>query len=146
MRYSSGVSGNYNGRPVGSKNKRTQLAALLESRAEDLTNKLIELTMSGNVKALSICVDRLLPKARHDALDINLPSNIDQADTGKLKMKVLNSVLNGVISVDGAEKIINLIEDVFKKSVSRELSLGGVTDPVEASKIYQQIIADLSHS
>jgi hypothetical protein len=140
MKYSPGTSGNYNGRPVGSKNKRTQLTVLLESRAEDLLNKLLEVALAGDVNALRFCVERLIPKAHHEPLDIDLTMNINDQRIRKIKNKILNSALSGLISFSDADKIIKLLDDQNKKAeVSIPLKIN-TTDPIEASRIYQRIM------
>lgn len=63
MAFQQGQSGNPNGRPAGSKNRRSQLAKLLEPYAEELIAKAVELARAGDVNALRLCIERLIPKA-----------------------------------------------------------------------------------
>jgi hypothetical protein len=53
------------GRPRGSRNKATVAAeSLLEGEAERLTRKAVERALEGDVAALKLCMDRLLPPRR----------------------------------------------------------------------------------
>lgn len=68
-RFPKGISGNPQGRPKGVRNKATVAAqALLEGESEALTRRAVELALTGDVVALRLCLDRLLPPARERAL------------------------------------------------------------------------------
>lgn len=64
MAFVKGRSGNPLGRPVGSTDKRTALRELLEPHAENLVNKVVELALQGDVTAIKICLDRLIPTVK----------------------------------------------------------------------------------
>ena len=58
-------SPNPSGRPVGARNRTTLAAeALLDGEAEALIRKAVELGLQGDLIALRICLDRILPKRR----------------------------------------------------------------------------------
>ena len=60
-----GQSGNPAGRPPGSRNPATLAAeVLLEGEAEALTRRAIERAMEGDVTALRLCLERVLPARR----------------------------------------------------------------------------------
>jgi len=60
--FERGVSGNPAGKPKGARHRATLAAeALLDGEAEALTRKAIELALEGNIFALKICLDRILP-------------------------------------------------------------------------------------
>src|SRR5262249_49446834 len=53
------------GRPKGARNRTTVAAeALLDGQAEALTRKAIERALGGDILALRICLDRILPARR----------------------------------------------------------------------------------
>ena len=57
-----GQSGNPEGRPKGSRNVTTlALETLLDGQAAALTQKAIDLALSGDMAALRLCLDRILP-------------------------------------------------------------------------------------
>jgi hypothetical protein len=63
--FTKGTSGNPGGRPPGSRNRATLLMeTLLEGEAEQLTRKAIELALAGDLNALRLCLDRLLPPSK----------------------------------------------------------------------------------
>jgi hypothetical protein len=72
-KYSPGQSGNPSGRKAGSLNKRTQLAKMLEPHAKDLIDKTVELALAGDINALRLCVERLIPKAKDEVPKVLLP-------------------------------------------------------------------------
>lgn len=75
MKFQSGVSGNPNGRPAGTRNKRTELVKLLEPHAPALINKCVELALAGNEACLRLAIDKLLPRAKDQAIaNIILPT------------------------------------------------------------------------
>src|SRR5438874_12919139 len=64
-----GTSGNPAGRPAGSRNRTTlAVQALLDGEAEALTRKAIELASNGDLNALRLCLDRVIPIRRDQPL------------------------------------------------------------------------------
>src|SRR5262245_56806224 len=69
-----GRSGNPSGRPIGARNKTTLAAeALPDNEAELLTRKLIEKAKEGDITALRLCFDRILPARRQRPVSFRLP-------------------------------------------------------------------------
>jgi Family of unknown function (DUF5681) len=63
--FEPGTSGNPAGRPRGSRNKTTMAAeALLDGEAEGITRKAIEKALEGDMGALRLCLERVLPPRR----------------------------------------------------------------------------------
>ena len=63
-RFEPGQSGNPSGRPRGSRNATTlALEALLDGQAEALTQKAIDLALTGDMAALRLCLDRIRRRA-----------------------------------------------------------------------------------
>ena len=79
--FSKGTSGNPSGRPPGSRNHATLLMeSLLEGEAEQLTRKAIELALGGDITALRLCLERLIPPRKDRPIHIILPpiENVQQ--------------------------------------------------------------------
>lgn len=133
MTFKAGQSGNPGGRRKGALNKRTELAKMLEPHAESLVKKLIELALNGDVTALRLCIERLIPKANRESTGIEFQKNIP-----KLKDDILRAALDGRISIEDGERLGHLIDEQTGKS-NASLSLN-TTCPIEAAKIYQQIM------
>src|SRR6185437_4765179 len=100
-----GASGNPSGKKRGTLNKRTELAKLLDPHAENLIQKLIELALQGDISALKVCMDRVLPRARREPLGIEFTD-----DDKKMKEDVFKAVLDGRLGVDEAEKLLVLFK------------------------------------
>lgn len=63
--FQKGQSGNPNGRPVGSRNATTlAMEALLDGQAKTLTQKAIDMALAGDMQAIKLCIDRMLPPRR----------------------------------------------------------------------------------
>ena len=73
-RFPIGVSGNPSGRTKGRKNRATYMAeALLEGECRALVRKAIELALGGDLVALKLCLERLLPRRHERTLTFQLP-------------------------------------------------------------------------
>src|SRR5262249_52318163 len=82
--FRAGQSGNPNGRPKGSRNKTTVLVeALLDAESEAITRKLLEKALDGDMAAMRLCVERLLPLRRDRPVAFELPSIANAADAQK---------------------------------------------------------------
>jgi hypothetical protein len=136
MAFQSGQSGNPGGRPRGALSKRTQLAKLLQPYAEPLIAKAVGLALAGDVNALRICIERLIPKMQCEPLCFNVPDDYSQENSLKLKNKILHAALSGQISVGDAEKLIQLITDQ-SKNTSPSIAILTTNDPIEAAKIHK---------
>ena len=74
MQFQKGQSGNPAGRPRGSRNKMTVLMQnLLEGEAEAITRKVIDMAKEGDMAAIRVCMDRLVPARRSGAIACELP-------------------------------------------------------------------------
>ncbi len=133
MTFPKGQSGNPKGRRKGVPNRRTELAKMLDPQAEALVAKMIEIALQGDVTALRLCMERLIPKANRESTGIEF-----QKDTSKLKDDILRAAFDGRISIEDAERLGHLIDEKSGKS-NASLSIN-TTCPIEAAKIYQQIM------
>ncbi len=125
MAYQPGQSGNINGRPKGSLNKRTQLTILLAERAEELINRVIDLALSGDAHAMRLCVERLIPKARADSLTAHLPEldTSNHESSLEITSEIVKSVLRGDITTDEGKKLIEMIEAHQRRVDSEKFSI-----------------------
>lgn len=139
MAFKKGESGNIKGRPKGAIGRRTQLCKLFEPHAEKLIAKAVELALDGDVQAMRLCIERIVPKVRQDAIDIELPTEFDQNNLASIKDSVFRALLNGQLGATDAEKIIEMINEQ-SKSVSSTNFPALPDDPIEASKVYERIM------
>ncbi len=95
MKYKPGQSGNPHGKPKGTLNNKTRWLQLLESHADELVEKAIELAESGDTNILRFCLERIIPKAKDMPISLSLPEELDK--TGAL-FKVGSNVLRDMAS------------------------------------------------
>jgi hypothetical protein len=82
---------------------------MLDGEAEALTRKAIELALEGNVLALKICLDRILPARRERDVTLNLPSLRSPSDAGKVTAAILAAVTKGEITISEATELAKLV-------------------------------------
>ena len=78
-------------------------------------------------------MERLIPKANREPTGIEF-----QKDLSKLKDDILRAALDGRISIEDAERLGHLVSKQPDEN-SASLSIN-TTCPIEAAKIYQQIM------
>jgi hypothetical protein len=72
--FQKGQSGNPEGRPNGSRNAATlALETLLDGQAQALTQKAIDVALTGDIPALRLCLDRILPPRKDSPVAFDLP-------------------------------------------------------------------------
>src|ERR1700730_11989111 len=109
--FEPGQSGNPNGRPKGASNKATiAIEALLDDEAEALTRKVVAMALDGNIPALRLCIERLLPPRRDRAVAFNLPKIESAADAVAASGAVLESCSAGILSPSEAAELMGLIK------------------------------------
>src|ERR1043166_9359171 len=78
--FQKGCSGNPQGRPLGARNAATVIAEqLLDGEAEAITRKVIELAKQGDLTAVRLCLERIVPPRRDRPVHFTLPA-ISSAD------------------------------------------------------------------
>jgi hypothetical protein len=113
--FEPGSSGNPHGRPKGSRNKTTlALEALLDGEAAALTRKAIDKALEGDMGALRLCFERVLPARRDRPVVFDLPEILTAADALKASSAVLTACAEGSLSPDEAAKIMDLIGNHIK--------------------------------
>jgi hypothetical protein len=81
MTFQPGQSGNPAGREKGVPDRRTKLRKLLEPHAEALINKAVEMALGGDSHALRLCLERLIPRAKDEPVDLILPQDLTKGDS-----------------------------------------------------------------
>jgi hypothetical protein len=121
-RFEKGRSGNPRGRPVGARHKATLAAeALVDSEAERLTRKAIDLALAGDVPALRICLDRLLPPRRERPVHFTLPSLRSATDAAAAMAAITAAVAAAEITPGEAAELAKLVEAFVKAIEASEL-------------------------
>lgn len=110
MKYKPGQSGNPHGKPKGTLNNKTRWLQLLESHADDLVEKAIELAESGDTNILRFCLERIIPKAKDMPISLSLPEELDK--TGalfKVGSTVLRDMANQKITPMEAKSLLEVL-------------------------------------
>jgi hypothetical protein len=116
-----GQSGNPKGRPQGSRHRvSTAVQNLLEGEGEALTRKCIELAMAGDITALRLCLDRILPVRRDRHVAFRLPSLTTASDALLATRALAEGVADSEITpaeagelqklIDGFNRTLELVE------------------------------------
>jgi hypothetical protein len=89
--FSKGESGNPAGRPPGIPDKRTALRKLLDPHAETLVQKVVDKALEGDIAALRLCLERLIPpaKSRDAPVDVG-PLSGSLTDHGRTILTALS--------------------------------------------------------
>ena len=94
--FKPGQSGNPDGRPRGSRNATTlALESLLDGQATALTQKAIDLALTGDMPALRLCLDRILPPRKDRPVSFDLPPIKSAQDAAATVSAVLAAVASG---------------------------------------------------
>lgn len=78
MAFKPGQSGNPAGRPVGSNPTRTMYSRMIQESAGRIIPRLIELALQGEMVAMKLCVERIVPRIKENSMSFNLPSLTDK--------------------------------------------------------------------
>lgn len=111
-KYLPGQSGNPAGKKKGTINKRTRLAQLLEPYAEELVAKMVELARAGDMNALRLCIERLIPKATNEDISIKLPdiTNINGNLLLAFSKEILSALSGQEINIDQTKALIGVLK------------------------------------
>ena len=107
MGFKKGESGNPDGRPTGSKDKRTELRGLLRPHAKELVNKVVEKALEGDTTALRLCLDRLIPPYRAGNISVVL-DDLEGTLTEKGE-KIISAMGSGQITPSDASSMLSAL-------------------------------------
>lgn len=113
--FPKGTSGNPAGKRSGTRNKATLAAeALLDGEAEALTRKAIQKAQQGDMTALRLCLDRILPPRRDRPVQFRLLPLHRARDAAAGMASVADAVANGQITANEAAELSRLVEAFVK--------------------------------
>lgn len=107
MPWQPGQSGNPAGPKVGS-GRISKLRAMLEKGAPDLIEKVMQLARAGDISALRLCLNKVLPDVRPCDAVITIPRP-DSGDTVDQSHYVLDSMLSGGLPADTAVRVMQTL-------------------------------------
>lgn len=122
-RFQPGQSGNPAGRPKGSRNATTlALETLLDGQATALTQKAVDLALDGDMAALRLCLDRILPPRKDRPVTFDLPPIKSAGDAAAVTSAILAAVAAGELTPSDAAEIGKLIDSYVKAFETAELA------------------------
>ena len=99
------------GKPRGARHKATQAAlTLLEGEGEALARKAVEMALAGDVIALRLCLERLVPVKKDAAIRFDLPALSGTRDAPAAAKAVLKALADGCMAPAYAETALKVIE------------------------------------
>lgn len=108
-KFQAGQSGNPNGRPKGSADRRSALRQMLEEHQSALIEKAVSKALGGNEAMLRLLLERMLPsKPKDEPIDILCGLN-DKSLPDQIQM-VVGAFSQGEISPLEAKTIMNILE------------------------------------
>jgi hypothetical protein len=92
------------------------LESLLDGQAEALTRKAIDLALGGDLAALRICLDRILPPRKERLVAFEIPPITTIEDVPNVMAAVTAAVAQGELTVSEASDFVRLV-DAYVRSV-----------------------------
>ncbi len=92
---------------IASKNKSTTPSALLAQHAHAIVEKLVETALAGDLIALRICVERIIPRGKmEDSIHFEIPSGGIASGDNMLEItnNITKAVASGEMTINEANK------------------------------------------
>jgi hypothetical protein len=105
-----GVSGNPAGRPRGRRNKATlAMEAALEQGAEQLIKKVMTTALEGDMAAMRLCLERILPARRDRVVHLDLPPIRTAQQNFEAMSMIFTAIGDGQITPAEGEIMTNIV-------------------------------------
>lgn len=111
------------GRPKGTRNKTTlAVERLLDGEGEALTRKAIELAKAGDISALRLCLDRIVPVRKDRPVAFALPTLNHVSDAVKASAAIVEAVAAGDLTPAEAAEISKVVDSYVRAIETAELA------------------------
>jgi Family of unknown function (DUF5681) len=116
--FPKGVSGNPKGCPRGSRHSASLFAEkLLSGESEELVRKVIELAKGGDVAALKLCFDRILPAPKSRPVRFRLPEVRTITDASNALTALIAGLASGKLLPEDVEALTAPIVSFIKAKI-----------------------------
>ncbi|MBP8276639.1 MAG: hypothetical protein KAX55_07100 [Propionivibrio sp.] len=110
------------GRPKGSRHRATiAVLTLLEGEAEDITRTCIEAAKAGDMTAIRLVLERLLPPAKERPIRLTLPEAHTAEGVAEAQGAILQAVAAGEILPAEAAVLTNIVDSRRRAIETAEL-------------------------
>lgn len=121
-----GASGRFKpgnpGRPRGARHKSTlAVLALMEGEAEAITRTCIDAAKAGDLTAIRLVLDRLLPPAKERPVRVKLPAVVSLEDVALAQAAILKAVAAGELLPTEGATLAGIVEGRRKAIETAEL-------------------------
>ena len=94
---------------------------LLATEAAEITRALVRKAIAGNMKALRLCIERLVPFSRERALPVKIPAAQDALQITVALQAVFDGLRAGRLTASEAQKLAGLLENQRKAIETSDL-------------------------
>ena len=120
-RFQKGQSGNPKGKVKGTKNKATRfIESLMQSELNNIGEKLIELAVTGNLQAIKLVLDRVMPPKTSRSIEIEMPKIENSTDALQAISTVIYAVGQGELTPSEGEAMTKIIQSFTQAIQSYE--------------------------
>ena len=120
--FEAGQSGNPAGRPKGSRNKTTlAVQALLDGESEEITRKAIEMAKAGDMTAIRLVLERILPPRKDSPIQFDLPPIKNADDIPIALAAIIQAVAVGDLTPAEGQGVASLLEQTRRAIETCEL-------------------------
>jgi hypothetical protein len=121
--FKAGQSGNPAGKVKGTRNATTiAMEALLDGESEALTRKAIELAKAGDMTAIRLCLERILPPRKDRPVAFTLPTITSAKDALSALSALLTAVSIGELTPSEAAEVGKLVDGYVKATETNDLA------------------------
>ena len=96
------------------------LQELLEEKAEALVSKAVNMAVAGDIGALRLCLDRVVPARKYHPLFCELPPLAKAADAVVAMAGIASAAVSGDVTPDEAAKLAGVISHYVTTLEARE--------------------------
>ena len=120
--FQKGKSGNPAGKPKGARHKTTMaIQALMDGEGETITRKAIEAAKDGDMAAIRLIMERVLPARKDSPVAFKLPPLASSGDASKAIANILAAVASGTLTPIEANETSKLINAYIEALRTTEL-------------------------